>query len=321
MNPIQGIHHITAVCSDAQANVDFYEGVLGQRLVKKTVNFDDPGTYHLYYGDRVGTPGTIMTFFPWSHMGRGRPGVGETGAVAWSIPVGAIGFWAEHLESHGVAVSGVQKRFGEDVLICTDPDGMVVELVATDADATVASWPEGPIPEKYALRGFHSVTLWLRATDRTAALLTEHLGYHNAAQEGDRTRLSSPANNRAIHIDLCERPETPKGAFGAGSVHHVAFRTVDDDEQAQYQALLRGAGQSVTPVKDRQYFHSVYFREPGGVLFEIATDAPGFLYDEDETTLGDALKLPPWLESRRERIEPRLRPLERASGAKSGRTE
>jgi glyoxalase family protein len=313
MKPIQGLHHITAVAGDPQTNVDFYEQVLGQRLVKTTVNFDDPGTYHLYYGDEVGAPGTILTFFPWSHVGRGQHGNGETAAVAYAIPVASTGYWAERLESLGVAVKQVVTRFGEDVILFDDPDGMPLELVATDDPATFRFWADGPVPEQHALRGFHGVTLWLDEVGPTAVLLTEEMGYHFIGQEENRFRYKANADDRAIYIDIEHRPGQPRGAFGAGSVHHIAFRTVDDDEQLEYQQSLRAAGQHVTPVRDRQYFHSIYFREPGGVLFEIATDAPGFDYDEPVAELGRSLKLPPWLEPRRAQIEKRLPPIERTS--------
>ena len=311
MQPIQGLHHITAVASDAQANVDFYERVLGQRLVKTTVNFDDPGTYHLYYGDEVGTPGTIMTFFPWSHMSRGRRGNGETAEVLYAVPEGAAGYWAERLARMGVEVGDVEERFGEQVLLFDDPDGMRLGLVETDDPATLELWDGGPVPVEYALRGFHGVTLWLESTEPTAAVLTEQMGYRHMATEGARSRYAGASDDRALYVDLVARPGAPRGAFGAGSIHHIAFRTVDDEEQLEYRDQLMRAGLAVTPVQDRQYFHSIYFREPGGVLFEVATDAPGFLYDEPIETLGDALRLPPWLESRRPQIEPRLAPITR----------
>ncbi len=306
MQAIQGLHHITAVSGDAQTNVDFYEGILGQRLVKTTVNFDDPGTYHLYYGDEVGTPGTIMTFFPWSHMGRGRAGNGEAAEVLWSVPSASIGWWAERLESLGVPVSEVEERFGEQVLRFEDPDGMRLGLVGTDAPSTIRAWEGGPIPAEHEIRGFHSVTLWLTRSAPTARLLTEELGYVGDGVEGNRQRFRAASDDRALFIDLLERSDGSRGIFGAGSIHHIAFRTVDDAEQLEYRERLISHGYDVTPVRDRQYFHSIYFREPGGVLFEVATDAPGFLYDEPVETLGDALKLPDWLEPRREAIELRL---------------
>jgi len=311
MQAIQGLHHITAVASDAQANVDFYERVLGQRLVKTTVNFDDPGTYHLYYGDEVGTPGTIMTFFPWSHMHRGRRGNGETAEVMYAVPLGSLEFWAGRFAQLGIEVGDAEVRYGEEVLLFEDPDGMQLGLVATTDPATLDLWAGGPVPAEHALRGFHSVTLWLDRVEPTAAVLTEQMGYSLVGTDGGRTRFTGASADRALYVDLVARPGERRGAFGAGSIHHIAFRTVDDAEQLEYRERFAAAGLDVTPVRDRQYFHSIYFREPGGVLFEVATDAPGFLYDEPVETLGDELKLPPWLEGRRPQIEPRLTPIER----------
>jgi glyoxalase family protein len=306
MQAIQGLHHITAMASDVQANVDFFEGVLGQRLVKTTVNFDDPGTYHLYYADEVGTPGTVMTYFPWPGARGGRVGNGETSEVLWAIPAGSAGWWAEHLESHGVTVAAVEERFGETVLLFEDPDGMRLGLVETDDPSTVRVWEDGPIPSAHVIRGFHSVTLQLESVEPTARVLTREMGYAEAGTDGGRHRFRAAGDDRAIYVDLVAQPGAGPGAFGGGSVHHIAFRTVDDAEQLEYLERFRATGHAVTPVQDRQYFHSIYFREPGGVLFEVATDAPGFLYDEPVEELGDSLKLPPWLEGRRPAIEARL---------------
>lgn len=311
MQPIQGLHHITAVAGNAQTNVAFYAQVLGQRLVKTTVNFDDPGTYHLYYGDAVGTPGTIMTFFPWAKMQRGQVGTGETAAVAYTVPPAALPYWTDRLQAAGLNPSAGPTRFGANVLTFADPDGMRLELIAEDRAGTLRFWAEGPVPEAHALRGFHSVTLWLATIEPTAALLTEQLGYTFVGQEGDRHRYRAASDDQGIYLDLLHKPGLPRGRFGAGSVHHIAFRTVDDAEQLEYLALLREAGHQVTNVKDRQYFYSIYFREPGGVLFEVATDAPGFVYDEPVETLGSTLKLPVWLAPRRAEIEALLPPLQR----------
>jgi glyoxalase family protein len=310
MNSIQGIHHITAVASDPQVNVDFYEQILGQRLVKTTVNFDDPGTYHLYYGDEVGSPGTILTFFPWMHMGRGRRGTGETVAIAYRVPAGSIDYWAGRLAENGIDILQTEERFGELVIGFDDPDGMRIELTASNLAESTRVWSDGPVPEEHAIRGFHGVTLALSSIEATATLLTRHLGYRLTGEEGDRYRYRA-GSDAAAFLDLEHRPDEDRGRFGAGSIHHVAFRTVDDEEQREYQRRLREAGQDVTGVKDRQYFHSIYFREPGGVLFEIATDEPGFLVDESIEDLGSALRLPPWYEERRTFIEKRLPPIER----------
>ncbi|WP_420628382.1 ring-cleaving dioxygenase [Candidatus Leptofilum sp.] len=306
MKPVQGLHHITAVASNPHKNVEFFHTILGQRLVKKTVNFDDPGTYHLYYGDEVGTPGTIMTYFPWQHMRRGRRGNGETAAMAYTIRPEAMGFWQSWLKKNNISTGEIQTRFGADVLPFTDPDGLPLELITSNAPATLRHWADGPIGEKEALHGFHSVTLWLDAVEPTGKLLTEQLGYQFVGEEGNRFRYQAEANDMGIIVDILRRPGQPSGQFGAGSIHHVAFRTVDDAEQLEYLQKLRQAGQQVTAVQDRQYFHSIYFRSPGGVLFEIATDAPGFLYDEPVAELGTHLKLPPWLEQHRPAIEARL---------------
>ncbi len=310
MKPIQGLHHITAVASDPQKNVDFYHLILGQRLIKRTVNFDDPGTYHFYYGDETGTPGTIMTYFPWRHMRRGRKGNGETSAVAYTIRPEAVGFWHDRLKKNGITPGSVQTRFGAEVLPFEDPDGMTLELITSDHPATLQHWADGPIPEAHALKGFHGVTLWLDEVEPTAALLTGPMGYQFVGQEGDRFRYKGASNDIGLYVDLLHRPGQPPAQFGAGSVHHIAFRTVDDVEQVEYQQTIRQAGFGVTPVRDRQYFHSIYFREPGGVLFEVATDAPGFLYDEPVAELGKNLKLPPWLEERRPEIVQALPPFE-----------
>lgn len=310
MQPIKGLHHITAVASDPQANADFYRAVLGQRLVKTTVNFDDPGTYHLYYSDYVGTPGTVLTFFPWRHVKRGRAGNGESAAVAYSIRPGSLGFWREHLERQGVQPGAVERRFGAEVLPFTDPDGMRLELVASDTPSAIRHWQAGPIPEEHSLLGFHSTTLWLAEIEPTARLLAEHLGYQFVGQEGQRYRYHAASSGPGLYIDLLHRPGYPLGRFGAGSIHHIAFRAADDQEQGEYLAHLRQAGQRVTPVQDRQYFHSIYFRSPGGVLFEIATDSPGFAIDEPVAELGSSLRLPPWLEPRRAEIENVLPPFE-----------
>jgi len=311
MQPIQGLHHITAVASDPQANIDFYVEVLGQRLIKTTVNFDDPGTYHLYYGDHVGTPGTALTFFPWRNMHRGRVGAGETSAMAYAIPKGSLGWWMDRLLELRIKTSGPEKRFGESVLRFSDPDGMVVELVATDDPSTIEHWEDGPIPAEHALRGFHSVTLLLNDVEPTASVLTGQMGYEFVSQEGNRHRYKGASNDRGLYVDILHDPDARRGAFGAGSIHHIAFRTVDDEEQLEYLSKLRAAGLQVTPVQDRQYFHSIYFREPGGVLFEVATDEPGFTSDETVEELGSSLKLPAWYEAQRPQIEARLPAIER----------
>lgn len=309
---IPGLHHITAMASSPQHNADFYTRVLGQRLVKTTVNFDDPGTYHLYYGDEIGSPGTIMTFFPWPNAKRGTLGNGETVATAYIIPRTSAPYWRNRLEQHDLEVNE-GTRFGETVLSFTDQDGMRLELITQDRLPEVRHWAGGPVPQEHALRGFHSVTLWVGRKDGTLPLLTQQLGFEPAGEEQDtegiRYRFKASGDAAGTLIDLVERPGKFPGRMGAGSIHHIALRARNDAEQDQWLRTLSEAGFGVTTVQDRQYFHSIYFREPGGVLFEIATDNPGFATDETVETLGRHLKLPPWLEPARERIEAKLPPL------------
>jgi glyoxalase family protein len=310
MNPIQGIHHITAIASSPQANVDFYHNLMGQRLVKKTINFDDPHTYHLYYGDQVGSPGTIMTHFPWPNARRGVVGNGEIGASAYAIQPGSLGYWRERLAAHGVDAGDVQIRFGAEVLPFVDPDGMALELIADEEARAPQPWVDGPIPAEHMLAGFHGVTLFEARAEPTARLLTEQMGYRVVGQEGNRWRLRAGSQAVGGYVDLLEQQGLGPGRMGAGSVHHVAFRVRDDAEELAYQQAIRQAGFDVTPVRDRQYFHSIYWNEPGGVLFEIATDPPGFTWDETVEQLGSGLKLPPWHEARRGEIEAAVLPIE-----------
>lgn len=306
MQPIQGIHHITAVAGDPQRNVDFYVRILGQRFVKKTVNFDDPGTYHLYYGDHVGSPGTIMTFFPWRMARRGRRGNGEVSASAYNISPASFDFWWKRLSAHGVAALTRDTRFGADVIGFHDPDGMRIELITHSGDAAPRVWEGGPVPVEHALRAFHGVTIGVDDPNQTAALLLHHMGYTLVGEEGMRVRFKGASDDHGQFVDLVVQPGLGYGQLGSGSVHHVAFRTVDDSEQLEYKGALTAVGLGPTPVQDRQYFHSIYFREPSGTLFEVATDAPGFAWDEPVESLGSELKLPPWLEAQRPIVEARL---------------
>ncbi|HEX5840048.1 MAG TPA: ring-cleaving dioxygenase [Anaerolineales bacterium] len=315
MESIKGLHHVTAVTRDAQRNVDFYRNILGQRLVKKTVNFDAPEAYHLYFADEIGTPGSVLTFFAWPNVKRGARGNGETSAAAYNVPAGSLAFWQDHLQRNGIPTLPVEQRFGEDVLAFDDPDGMQVELVAAGAADEIRFWEEGPIPQVHALSGFQSVTLWLNEIEPTADLLINQMGYTFAERAGNRHRFTGGPGSLARSIDILHRPVQPEdkpdeASFGAGSIHHIAFRVPSDDVQLKYQSALRAAGYDVTPVRDRNYFHSIYFREPGGVLFEIATDTPGFAIDEPVESLGEALKLPEWFEPNRALIERDLPPLE-----------
>lgn len=313
MQPVPGLHHVTAVANDPQTNIHFYTRILGQRLVKKTVNFDDPQTYHFYFGDETGTPGTILTFFPWPSMRRGQKGNGETTAVAYTIPDEAIPYWQARLFALGISSGELQQRFGQTVLPLTDPDGMQIELIGSQQLPAVNHWPGSPVPSNKALHGFHSVTLWLGQVEPTAAVLTEQLGYQFVGQEGNRYRYqaAAAANGQplAVYIDILHRPGAGHGRFGAGSIHHIAFQLADDDSQLAYLQQLQMAGLRVTDVQDRQYFRSIYFREPGKVLFELATNGPGFASDEPVATLGSQLKLPPWLEAKRAEIEAALPPI------------
>src|SRR6056297_82905 len=299
-SPITGFHHVTGIAGPAQRNVDFYTGILGLRLVKRTVNFDDPGTYHLYYGDALGRPGTVLTFFPWERAVPGRVGAGMTAATAFSVPTGAIDAWMGHFADRALDFGAPVERFGEVVLPFPDPDGLALELVARDA--TVAPISDGPLGE-YGIRGFHSVTLAVADPALTARVLTDVFGWEERGEEDGRLRFGPPGDDPATAVDLVRSDATGRGA--AGTIHHVAFRVREEQQRAWQEALLE-AGLIPTEVKDRRYFRSVYFREPGGVLFELATDDPGFTADEAPEALGTALKLPPWLEQRRPSIEARL---------------
>ncbi len=308
------------MCSDPQRNLDFYSGVLGLRLVKRTVNFDDPGTYHLYYGDGAGTPGTILTFFAWPGARRGNLGVGQVTVTAFRIPSTSISYWSERLRGNGVVGVELIERQGAEVIAFADPDGMRLELVAAGPEVDLVSdwqaWPASPVPEIHAIRGLHGVTATLAATGATTRLLTEILGLKSVgAVAARRTRFTSVPDDRGSSvapqsIDLIEFPDGHQGQVAVGTVHHIAWRVEDNAAQAAWREKLVGLGFGVSPVMDRTYFHAIYFREPGGVLFEIATNPPGFASDgETLQTLGRRLQLPPWLEGQRERLEQALPPL------------
>ncbi len=302
-----GIHHVTAIAGQARLNLDFYTRVLGQRLVKKTVNFDDPDTYHLYYGDRRGVPGTILTFFPWEHAAPGHAGAGETSETGFRIPRASVAWWRNRLVTHGIAAPHKAERFGETVLSFRDPDGMALALTAADAPADEQSWSTGEIPEEHAIRGFAGVTLTLADAAPTAAVLTDVLGFSAEGQDGGTLRFRANGTALGGVVDLHRVSGIGRAQMGRGSVHHVAFRAADDEEQAAMAARLHAEhGILTTEQKDRSYFRSVYFREPGGVIFEIATDTPGFAVDEPDAALGNTLKLPAFLEPQRTRIEASL---------------
>jgi glyoxalase family protein len=301
---IPGLHHVTAIASDPQRNLDFYVGLLGLRFVKRTVNFDDPGTYHFYFGDRRGTPGTILTFFPWPGVRRGIRGTGQIEATAFAISTNSVGYWLERLKQQHVAAERTPSRFGDEVIRFVDPDGLLLELIASNSLPPVEPWLDSPIPPEHALRGFHSVSAALEGYENTARLLTDTFGYRVIAESGNRFRFGSSDDSAPGRIlDLLCLPDIGIGRVAAGSVHHIAFRAHDKQEQLGWREQLVDLGYNVTPVIDRIYFHSIYFREPGGVLFEIATESPGFTFDETIEDLGSGLRLPPWLESARSQIE------------------
>jgi glyoxalase family protein len=302
--PVKGIHHITAIAADPQRNLDFYTEVMGMRLVKLTVNFDDPGTYHFYFGNETGTPGSILTFFPWPGAEKGTIGAGQVVAVAFAVSIGSLAFWKARLRDHGVDLSPEKQRFGEQVLRFQDPDGLWLELVETGQGDPGMARQRGPVPAPYTLSGFHSATLSELNPDHTARLVS-HLGFAEAGRESDRFRYRASGPAAAI-LDVLEEPKARFGRLGAGTVHHIAFRAATDEQQVVWRRDLLGLGYHVTPVIDRMYFHSIYFREPGGVLFEIATDPPGFAIDESPEHLGERLTLPPWLEPDRRDVERHL---------------
>jgi glyoxalase family protein len=301
---IPGLHHVTAIASDPQRNLDFHVGVLGLRFVKRTVNFDDPGTYHFYFGDRRGMPGTILTFFPWPGVRRGIRGTGQIEATAFAISPDSIGYWLERFKEQHVTAERTASRFGEEVIRFVDPDGLLLELIASNSLAPVEQWPDSPIPPEHALHGFHGVSAALEGYEKTARLLTDTFGYRLVEESGNRFRFGSPDDSAPGRIiDLLCLPDSGVGRVAAGSVHHIAFRARDEQDQLQWREQFVDLGYNVTPVIDRIYFHSIYFREPGGLLFEIATEPPGFTLDETIEELGTGLRLPPWLESARSQIE------------------
>lgn len=301
-----GIHHVTAISGDPAATVRFYGDTLGLRLVKQTVNFDDPGTYHLYFGDRTGQPGTILTFFPFPDGIKGRIGTGQAAVTSFAIPLESIGWWMERLGSRGIAVEPPETRFGERVIAFRDPDGMLLELVGAAEHAALEGMLHAGVPAEHAIRGFHGITIWSDgAATGTEEVLRNVLGFREAGSENGRQRFRGTASIGSV-VDIRRTDGFWRGHGGVGTVHHVAFRAPSDLAQAEARTAVEAAGLQVTPVVDRQYFKSAYFREPGGVLFEIATDAPGFLRDESEAQLGASLKLPPWLEAHRGEIEAAL---------------
>ncbi len=303
-----GLHHVTAIASDPQANVDFYTRVLGLRLVKQTVNFDAPDTFHLYYGDGAGRPSTILTFFPWRGVPAGRQGSGLTTATAFSVPPESMGWWQRHLSALGLAMQGPRTRDGEEVLTIRDPDGLVIDIVAAPGDHRSGWDGVAAIPAQHAVRGLHSVTMSERVPEHTVEMLAGLLGMQAAGEDGDRARFAMAGGGAGAVVDVAA-DSRPPGLQAGGTVHHIAFRAPDQATQVVWRQELVDAGLHVTEIVDRQYFTSIYFHEPGGVLLEIATDQPGFTIDEPLLELGRSLKLPPWLEPSREQIAAALPPL------------
>ena len=305
-NSIQGIHHITAIAGNAQRNYDFYTKVLGLRMVKRTVNFDDPGTYHFYYGNENGSPGTILTFFPWEGIVNGRAGTGMATEIGYSVPAGSLEFWAERFNQHKIQHGAPAERLGETYLPFADPDGLKFDLIVSKYPDERTAWTTPEVGSGAATKGFHSVTLTLKSIKPTAAILTDIFGYELAAQEGNRFRYVTSAIPTASVVDLVEEPQGVRGLSGAGTNHHVAFRVPNETVQMAFREKILGKGLHITPKINRDYFFSLYFREPGGVLFELATDNPGFTVDEPLSELGTHLRLPDQYEAMRSDIEKTL---------------
>ena len=303
MGRVNGLHHITAIAGPAQENLDFYAGVLGMRLVKKSVNQDDPGTYHLFYADADGHPGSDLTFFPWAEMAPPRLGHGLAVEVALEVPAGSLDFWATRLQKYGAPLGEIDRRFGDRVLPVVDPHGLKVALVEPGAAParTFTPWDGSTVPKERQVRGLYGAQVWERDAQSTEQFATDVLGFERLGE--DRGIVRYGFREAAGVLDVREAPEGRRGAWGVGCVHHLAWRVDDDEHQLEMRSRVEASGHRPTPVIDRFWFKSVYFKEPGGVLFEIATDGPGFAVDEDAAHLGETLVLPPWLEPARPRIE------------------
>jgi glyoxalase family protein len=309
MESLKGIHHVTAMAGDPQANADFYCGILGLRLVKLTVNFDDPNTYHLYYGDAVGSPGTILTFFPLGQNARATIGTGEVTTISFAVPKGALPFWQEHLGKHSIAVSAPAERWNFTRMEFQDPDGIKLELVEDPTPRPFSFWKDGGIPESFAIRGVFGVTMSVASGADSIRFLTDRLGAKPHATLERSGLFVIGESERAGFVEIVALGHRQRGQMGPGAVHHVAWRVANEDEQLAWRSKLVESGVGVTPVRDRKYFRSVYFREPGEVLFEIATDPPGFTADEPRELLGSKLQLPEWLECERRFLQKILPPL------------
>jgi glyoxalase family protein len=317
MSDITGIHHVTAISGDAQENLDFYAGVLGMRLVKKSVNQDDPGTYHLFYADADGHPGTDLTFFPFRFSAPGKLGVGLGIEVSLAVPDGSIDFWRQRLSEHGVKLGEDEIRRGERVLTLSDPHGQQLALVETADEREFAPWPRSPVPAEKQVRGLHAVRVWERDLALTASFLTDVLEFSSYGEEDGWHRYGVGGGGSGKHIEIRELPDTPRGSWGVGTMHHVAWRVADETVEIKVRERVAKAHRRPTEIIDRFWFKSVYFLEPGGVLFELATEGPGFTADEEPEHLGEQLVLPPWLEPQRQAIEsalPALRPAAEVKG-------
>jgi glyoxalase family protein len=308
-NKILGIHHITAMARDAQRNIDFYVSVLGLRFVKRSINQDAPDVYHLYYGDEVGSPGTAMTFFPFGRASRGVHGNGEVANVAFSVPMASKDYWIDRLSRLDIHFDGPVKRFDEEVLTLTDPDGMLIDIVFSDKHQLIHPWKKGPVAAEHAIRGFHGVTMYLAELEPSAKVMTEVLGFRRGERKGNRHRFFAGEGSDEAVIDAVVDPSIPFARQSAGSVHHIAWRVEDFTAHEEWFRFVNQHGLSSSEIIDRFYFHSIYFREPGGILYEIASDIPGFTVDETVEGLGKKLMLPPWYEPHREKIERSLPPI------------
>jgi glyoxalase family protein len=302
-NKVLGIHHITAIAGSAKRNFEFYTKILGLRLVKKTVNFDDPGTYHLYYGDEIGSPGTILTFFPWMRVTKGQVGTGMATEIGYSVPDKSLDFWIQRFKDNDVHILQIGKRFDEKYISFEDPDGLNLSLIIPDKLDHRKPWETNDVTSSAATRGFHSISLMLRDIKATSEILTDIFEYTLSGQEGNRYRYKTDAVENASIVDLLETPDGLPAINAGGTIHHIAFRVKDEDTLMAFREKIVKKGFGITPKIDRNYFFSLYFREPGGILFELATDNPGFAADEPVNEFGKNLKLPPQYENRRSEIE------------------
>lgn len=305
MNTVRGLHHVTCIAGPVQENLDFYAGVLGMRLVKRSVNQDDPGTYHLFYADAAGSPGTDLTFFPWAQMAPSRDGHGLSTEVSLAVPPGSLVFWSARLQRYGVPLANAEVRFGEHVLPVRDPHGLRLALVesANSLDRPLTPWEDSPIPAEYQIRGLEGARMSEASLQTTTSFLETAMGFQHIGTEGEWLRYGIAGGKSGRYVDVREVPDARRGAWGTGSIHHLAWRVDDEAHQSAVRSSVEAGGARPTPMIDRFWFKSVYFKEPGGVLFELATDGPGFAVDEDPQHLGETLVLPPWLEPDRAAIE------------------